>query len=549
MRKQSAGLLVVVTAIAQTWRPGPQVASFHSAIDDSEQPYALYVPPQYDPSRRYPLVIALHGAGSDHRLNLRRVFGRGNAPGESEVEATRYFPPLPEVDYLVASPYARGTLGFQDIGEQDVYDVLADVKRRFSVDEDRIYLTGLSMGGGGTLWLGLTKPDVWAALAAVCPAPPLETEELAGNALHLPVHLFEGELDPIVPAASVRRWQKLFLDLGVRAEYKEYPNVRHNSWDTAYRNAGVFDWFARFRRGRYPARVRFSARQYKHGSAYWLRFDQIAPGALATVDASFTARNQLTLKTENLGALTLLLNGHPQFSPAQPLLLQLDGKRLRTISKGVVSLSKAANGWQAKPYVRPARVKGPGQEGPIREAIASRHTYVFGTSDHPSPEDEAQRRATAERAADWSTPASKLLLSVPVRADREMTRSDVANANLVLFGNAGTNSVLAQFAQELPLSLNVGAADFGLLFIAPLSTGHYALVSSGLPWWTGTDQVQRPGLAFLPPAYRLLASFPDYVVFRGSLEHIIEEGYFDDQWKVPAEVAERLRSTGAVEVR
>ena len=54
-------------------------------------------------------------------------------------------------------------MGYQGIAEKDVYDVLADVKARFSVDEDRVYLTGLDMGGGGALWLGLTRPDIWAA--------------------------------------------------------------------------------------------------------------------------------------------------------------------------------------------------------------------------------------------------------------------------------------------------------------------------------------------------------------------------------------------------
>ncbi len=62
------------------------------------------------------------------------------------MEATRYFPKWDNVDYIVASPYARGTAGYQGVPEQDVYDVLADVKKRFKIDEDRTYLTGLSMG-------------------------------------------------------------------------------------------------------------------------------------------------------------------------------------------------------------------------------------------------------------------------------------------------------------------------------------------------------------------------------------------------------------------
>src|SRR5262245_55639242 len=85
-------------------RPGPQVWTFFSDVDDSDQPYALYVPPGFNPKKKYPLVISLHGGGSNHRLNLRRVFGKTNAPGETDVEATRTFPKWRDVEYIVAAP-------------------------------------------------------------------------------------------------------------------------------------------------------------------------------------------------------------------------------------------------------------------------------------------------------------------------------------------------------------------------------------------------------------------------------------------------------------
>ena len=86
---------------------GPQVLTFFSDADDTEQPYGLYLPKNFDASKKYPLVIMLHGAGSNHRLALRRVFGKSNANGENDVEATRYFPQWDDVDLIVASPYAR----------------------------------------------------------------------------------------------------------------------------------------------------------------------------------------------------------------------------------------------------------------------------------------------------------------------------------------------------------------------------------------------------------------------------------------------------------
>src|SRR5687768_13941786 len=77
---------------AQQLPSGPQVLTFFSDADDTEQPYGLYIPKNYDPQKKYPLVIMLHGAGSNHRLALRRVFGKSNTNGETDVEASRYFP-------------------------------------------------------------------------------------------------------------------------------------------------------------------------------------------------------------------------------------------------------------------------------------------------------------------------------------------------------------------------------------------------------------------------------------------------------------------------
>lgn len=79
-------------ARGQTLPPGPQVLSYRSDIDETDQPYAIYIPPNFDETRSYPLVISLHGAQSNHRLNLRRVFGHSNARGETGPEASRSFP-------------------------------------------------------------------------------------------------------------------------------------------------------------------------------------------------------------------------------------------------------------------------------------------------------------------------------------------------------------------------------------------------------------------------------------------------------------------------
>lgn len=548
MHRRAFLFLVAGTSLAQVYTPGPQVLTFLSDVDDSDQPYAVYLPGHLDPARKYPLVVSLHGSGSNHRLNLRRVFGRGNLVRESDAEATRYFPALREVDFIVASPLARGSMGYQGVAEKDVYDMIADVKRRFSIDDDRIYLTGLSMGGGGTLWLGLTRPDRWAAIAPVCAAAPRGTEDLAGNALNLPVHLFHGDADPAVPVESSRRWQKTFLDLGVKAEYVEYPGVRHNAWDYAYKDGAIFDWFAKFRRDREPERVRFATRAYRYSSAYWVQLDELTPGALATIDAKFTGRNRLEIQTQNLDGFTLRLAGHPGFSRAVPLNVTIDGAAIRHKADESVSFHRGGDAWKPGRYVPAPGSKRAGAEGPLGEALAVRHIYVYGTGDSPGDDELKRRRDMAARAADWSTPRARLLVTFAVKADRDVTPKDLEDANLVLFGTRETNTLIQRFADQLPLALNPGAADYGLVFVAPVGS-HYVVIDSGLPWWTGAGEAKRPGLSYPPAPYRVLQSFGDYILFKGSLRNVVAEGRFDRQWKLPPEAAAKLRDSGTVAIR
>jgi poly(3-hydroxybutyrate) depolymerase len=537
-----------LVATAQTFAPGPQVVTFLSDVDDTDQPYALYVPRQYSPEKKYPLVVSLHGPQSNHRLNMRRLFGRGNRIGETDAEATRYWPVLKDVDFIVASPLARGTMGYKWVAEKDVYDVIADVKRRFQIDEDRVYLTGLSMGGGGALWLGLTRPDVWAAIAPVSPMAPGGVELLAGNALNIPVKMFQGELDPIVRARETRRWQELLTGAGVKSEYVEYQGIRHNAWDIAYRDGAIFEWFAKHARVRYPDRVQFSADSYRHGSAYWVRFDVFTPGTLASIDARFAARKRLAIQTKALHAFTLTLKGHPMNAGPGPVAISVDGIDLQTrTAADTVSLEKGSKGWQVVRTPATA-AKRAGAEGPIADALATRHIYVYGTVGAPDEEELNRRKAIAQESAEGSTSRLKLMLTFRVAADSELTEADLKNANLVLFGTKETNSIISRYAPALPLSLNAGAADYGLVFVYHVD-GRYVVINSGLPWWTRFDLSSRFELPMLNTPHHALTTFGDYFVFRGGLDNVVAEGRFDRNWKLPPEAAGKLRAFGAIEVR
>ena len=213
------------------------VKAYRAEWDGTLQPYALYVPRDYKPGRPggWPLVVALHGAFSDHRHNLRRVFGLDNRPRENDAEASRNELPLPDVPALVVSPFGRGELmGYDGLGGDDVMRVIADVRRAYDVDPDRISLTGLSMGGGGTWQIGLRHPELFAALAPVCAvadyrrmvqaadAPLYDLDALdrqspvalAGNAARMQVFIFHGAKDTTVPVGDSRKMVERFRELG-----------------------------------------------------------------------------------------------------------------------------------------------------------------------------------------------------------------------------------------------------------------------------------------------------------------------------------------------
>lgn len=542
-------LSMCIYTLAQKLPSGPQVVTFYSDIDDTEQPYGLYIPKNYDPNKKYPFIMMLHGAGSNHRLELKRVFGKSNTPGETDVEASRYFPEWKDVDYIVAVPFARGTMGYQGIAEKDVMDVLADVKKRFNIDEDRTYLTGLSMGGGGTLWIGLTRPDLWAAMAPVCPAPPQGTDELAANGLNVPFHFFHGDKDQAVPVTVSRDWTKKLKELGASVEYVEYPGVNHNSWENAYKDEFIFEWFSKFKRNNYPNEVRFNSRSYNYTKAYWVNIDQLTPGTLGSITAKFTGPNTLDITASQVGAFTLTLTGHPQYKAGQPLNVTLDGKKVKVASTETLSFKQEAGKWVNGKYEATASAKKKGSEGPISASFATRHVYVYGTSGNPSEEELKKRREQAELAAAWSTYRGaflgRLMFFPRVASDKEIRPSDLESSNLILFGTKETNSLIEQFNTQLPIELNVsGTSTHGLFYTFPIN-GHYITISSGLPWWT----TSKPQGFFTSPQLMVLGANKDFILYKADSDTKVAEGFFDQNWKTTGADKKALSGSGVVTVK
>ena len=118
-------------------------------------------------------------------------------------------------------------------------ELLAEAERMFPIDPDRIYVTGLSMGGFGTWDLIARFPDRFAAAVPVCGGGDPGTAPLIRD---LPVWAFHGALDRVVPPSNSRVMVRALQEAGARPGYSEYPDVGHNSWTKAYEDPYLLPW-------------------------------------------------------------------------------------------------------------------------------------------------------------------------------------------------------------------------------------------------------------------------------------------------------------------
>ncbi len=123
--------------------------------------------------------------------------------------------------------------------------MLDATKRDYNVDTTRLYLTGLSQGGYGTWAIGARHPDLFAAIAPICGGG--NTSDAAAYK-NLPVWAFHGDADPVVPPKNSQEMVDAVKAAGGDAKLTLYPGVGHDSWDKAYREAGLYDWFLKYRR-------------------------------------------------------------------------------------------------------------------------------------------------------------------------------------------------------------------------------------------------------------------------------------------------------------
>jgi len=207
--------------------------AYRSSFDGKLVPYRIYVPTTYDKSKKYPLIMLLHGAGGDENNFLDRYQG--------------LWPKLAEErGYIIAAANGRGPVsGYtrESGGEQDVMDVIALVEKNYNIDASREYLAGHSMGGGGTWRLGFEYRTRFAALAPIAgtrPSPAIDAAISTGR--KMPMLVICGAKDALVPVEGCRQVADKLKSLGYAAKYLEFPNDDHFSVAVVSIKF-IFDWF------------------------------------------------------------------------------------------------------------------------------------------------------------------------------------------------------------------------------------------------------------------------------------------------------------------
>jgi predicted peptidase len=197
--------------------------------------YLLYVPNAYsvEPSRRWPFLLFLHGSG-ERGADLAKVKLHGPP---KQLDGRDDFP------FVVVSPQCPEDQRWQ---ADALAALLDDVIGRLRIDPDRVYVTGLSMGGRGTWDLAMSCPERFAAIAPVCGGA---LPDRACRLKNVPVKAFHGAKDDVVPLAESQTVVEAVKKWGGTAELVVYPEAGHDSWSATYADPSLWEWLLSHRRG------------------------------------------------------------------------------------------------------------------------------------------------------------------------------------------------------------------------------------------------------------------------------------------------------------
>jgi dienelactone hydrolase len=535
--------------------------AYRDDIDGSPQFCRVYLPGGYDTSKKWPVVVQIHGYNG-----MNPEYVRWWSADMRHAIADTEFNGHQGVIYV--EPHGRGNTQYLGLGDQDVLRVIQLVKRRLSVDEDRVYLRGDSMGGWGTWNVGTRHPELFAAIAPIYGGvdyhSTLSEEDLAkltsqrrflqekgsswalaDGLLNMPILVHHGDVDQSVNVDFSRYGVRLLQRWGYNVRYVEMPGYGHEDLNIM---TNIVNWFLEHRRNAQPTRVRIRSAELQHATAYWARVDQFtSPVEFMVVDAEIVGPNMIRLDSQNALAITLS-PASELIDSAKPVEVVWNGEsRKVNFDKGALTLRTAA-------YTPVAGEKSAVIAGPLGDIFNTPFAVVIGTSSTDPAMNEMLRRkgdAVADFWKQWQRQPARIF------RDTEITDRDAARYSLLLIGGADSNVVARRFASKLPLEVTPDAVTVGGRHFAakdacvmaivpnPLNANRYALEVAS----TSVD-----GMYFCKPAALQMAEFdfriqdgrmPDGTQSLPDSDLWIASGWFDREWKV----REDSTITGSAEQR
>jgi poly(3-hydroxybutyrate) depolymerase len=555
-----------------TWsnRKGKVVRGYASAVDGSAQPFGLIVPAEYDPAKPARLDVVLHGSTKPIGLSELRFMNRFDEGDGSAKSA-------PETNYIELHPLGRVENCYRWAGETDVFEAIEAICRRYKIDRDRIVLRGMSMGASGTWHLGLKHPDRFVALGPYCgyvdthefSKTPLDNFVKIGplpehqeKALHMLDSIDYAANAGVVPAIACMGEKDVFFQahvlMGNAMEREGFTMVNLISPGTGHvidpkthaEQMRRIEEFADKGLDRSPKHVRFVTWTLKYNENHWLRILGLGEHYVrAELEASIDDDGTVDVKEPKnvtrfallppvlqganrklrVGGREVMLPRGENSSPSRPVIGQKDGKWTYLGQLDTMQLDG----------------KTPGVQGPIDDAFTTPFLCVRGTSRAWNPTVQSWANASLKRFAyEWHR---YFRGELPVKNDTAVTDEDIKRCNLILFGDPGSNCLMARVLPRLPLQWSEKELTFGknrypatdhvpsMIQPNPLAPGRYVVFNSG-------HTFHEKELASLN--YLLFPRLGDWAILKVGAkspanpsepldEEVIRAGFFDERWLLP----------------